>query len=210
MISGRGCYGRCDFCGASGLLRRNYSAKYCVDLMELVIDRYSPEILEFQESLTLSTKKWVKGFCEEIISRKLNILYSVWSRGDFNYDDETLSLLAESGCYIAHVGFESGNNSVLKNMTKKITIDKYYKLVNDYRRHGINLGGSFILNMPGESEESLYDTVDFIDRSKVAFSFGFAFPYPGTKLYDYVRENSFGDSIEKMIFTKKNEYSYIN
>jgi len=186
MISGRGCYGKCDFCSAAGLQRRDYSPKYVVDHMEFLINRYRADAFLFDDSLTLSTKKWTKEFCKEIISRELNILYSVQSRGDFNYDDETLYLLRESGCYRAMIGFESGNNEMLKKMSKNINVERYHELINDYRKYNIEPRGTFILNMPGETEKSLRDTLNFIKKSKVTFGFGLAFPYPGTGLFDYV------------------------
>jgi len=194
MMSGRGCYAACTFCGAAQLARRNYSPKNLVDHLEYMINEYGADIFIFTESLTLSTRKWVKQFCNEIIYRKLNILYSGYVRGDFNYDDETLSLLFESGLFHAEFGIESGSNRMLESMGKNVKIDVYRKTINDFRRHGIQPGGSFIINMPGETRESLKETISFVKKSKVAFKYGNAYPYMGSELYNYVKSKSLVDN----------------
>ncbi|MBC8387733.1 MAG: cobalamin B12-binding domain-containing protein, partial [Actinobacteria bacterium] len=64
ITSGRGCYGRCDFCAAANLMRRNFSPNYVVDHMEYLMRNYNVNAFNFTESLTLSTRKWVKEFCD--------------------------------------------------------------------------------------------------------------------------------------------------
>ncbi len=192
MYSGRGCYGKCTFCTAACMPRNNYSPQYVVDHMEKMKKEYGVDIFSFTESLTLSTKKWVKEFCIELISRKFECLYIVFSRGDINFDDEMLSLLSKSGCHAVRIGFESGDNTMLKSMGKKITVERYYKLINKLHEYNILVSGSFIFNMPGESQETLEKTIEFIKSSKLYdFDYGFAIPYPQTPLYDYAIKNGF-------------------
>lgn len=204
MTSGRGCYGRCDFCSAAGILRRNYSPGYVVDHMELLVKRFGVNAFNFTESLTLSTRVWVKDFCREILRRKLDVAYIALARADLVYDDELLTLLRDSGCMVVGFGFESGNNGMLKRFNKKTTVERYRQVIADFQRVGIRVSGSLILNMPGETMESLKDTVAFIEQTRVMFGFGFAYPYPGTGLFEFAKNNGFV-SVEDVMFVETNK-----
>ena len=204
ISSGRGCYGKCDFCSAAQIPRRNFSPGYIADNMVFLIKNYGVNAFYFNESLTLSTRQWVKDFCREILSRKMNIFYAGLSRGDFNYDSETLDMLFDSGCLGMDVGFESGSNAMLKMMQKNTTVEKYYKTYSDFSNKNIHIFGQFILNMPGESLQTLNETIAFVKNTYMSFSFGVAHPYPGSKLYEFARKNSFC-TLEGMMFSLENK-----
>lgn len=202
FYSGRGCYGACTFCSAAGKQRRNHSPAYVVDHMVKMKNEYQVEVFQFGESLTLSTNEWVKVFCREIIARGLNILYSAECRSDFNYDEETLRLLAESGCYRVLVGFESGDQTVLDLMKKRVRVEKFHTLIRDLWKHRITVTGSFILNMPGETERSLEATARFVKTSRINHaSVGFASPLPRTELYRYAKNHGFIQDERSLILT---------
>ncbi|MBM3706869.1 MAG: radical SAM protein [Actinobacteria bacterium] len=204
ITSGRGCYGRCDFCAAANLMRRNFSPQYLVDHMEYLMRTYNVNAFNFTESLTLSTRKWVKEFCDEIINRKLTVFYMPAARADFNYDSETIKLLEDSGCITIGFGFESGDNLMLRSFNKKTTVERYYKVIEDFKKTSIAVGGSFILNMPGENYVSIGNTIKFIKNTKIVFSFGFAYPYPGSSLYRFAESNSFCN-LEDVMFKTLNK-----
>jgi anaerobic magnesium-protoporphyrin IX monomethyl ester cyclase len=204
ITSGRGCYGRCDFCAAAHLMRRNFSPKYVADHMKHLMDNYGANAFNFTESLTMSTRTWVKEFCNEIISRKLNIFYIALARADFNYDEETICLLKESGCISLGFGFESGDNLMLRSFHKKTTVERYYSVINDFKKTGIVVGGTFVLNMPGENFDSINNTIDFIRKTRVGFGYGFAYPYPGSDLFRFAKANSFCD-LDDVMFKESNK-----
>jgi len=192
MYSGRGCYGKCTFCCAAGITRRNHSPRYVVDHMEEMNRRFGANFFRFTESLTISTKQWTKEFCRELISRDLKILYFAQLRGDFNFDDECFELLKQSGCLHVKIGFESGNDYMLQRMRKIITTEKYSEVIKALRKHKIWVIGNFILNMPGESTLSMKDTVTFVKKNKlVTEGASLAVPNPGAELYEYAKDNRF-------------------
>lgn len=191
IFSGRGCYGKCHFCAASGQVRRNAPPAYVVNHMELLWRTYGVDLFRFNESLTLSTRIWTRTFCDELLRRGHRFLYAAECRGDFLCDEETVALLARSGCIRISIGFESGNDTMLQRMGKATRTESYAALIERFRRHGIHVDGSIIFNMPGETRESLRDTVAFVRAQRLCCGCGFASPYPGTWLYDYSVEHGF-------------------
>jgi radical SAM superfamily enzyme YgiQ (UPF0313 family) len=207
MFSGRGCYGKCDFCSAANVLRRNNSPKYIVDNMELLATQYNVDFFFFGESLTLTTRKWVTEFCNELLSRSFKCNYIVTSRVDFKYDDDVLDLLSKSGCVSSGVGFESGSDDMLAMMHKKVKVATARQMTKDMKRHGIGIGGSFILNMPGETLATSRETLEFvreISSDAGYLGFGYAYPYPGTSLFRYAMDRGFC-STEEFYFTNDNK-----
>ena len=199
MYSGRGCYGNCSFCCAAGIGRRNHSPKYVVDHMAGLHDQFGANFFRFTESLTLSTNEWTKAFCQELLSRKLDILYWAQCRGDFHYDDECLDLLKRSGCFHIQIGFESGDDGMLEAMGKRTTVEQHRRIIRDLRKHEIWVTGSFVLNMPGETNDSLAQTVRFVKASRLVQSSGFAVPNPGAELYEYAKANGFLRDEKKLL-----------
>jgi radical SAM PhpK family P-methyltransferase len=86
-----------------------------------------------------------------------------------NSDEETIELMAESGCKGVFLGIESGSPTILKNMNKAATVEKYEKGIEMLRQHGILTFGSFITGFPGETEETVRETIDFIRGTKPDF-----------------------------------------
>jgi radical SAM PhpK family P-methyltransferase len=83
-----------------------------------------------------------------------------------NSDEEAISLMAESGCRGVFLGIESGSPSILTNMNKAATIEKYATGIEMLRRYGIMTFGSFILGFPGETEETVDETINFIRTTR--------------------------------------------
>ena len=86
-----------------------------------------------------------------------------------NSDEETIELMAESGCKGVFLGIESGSPTILKNMNKAATVEKYEKGIEMLRQHGILTFGSFITGFPGETDETVRETMDFIRGTKPDF-----------------------------------------
>jgi tRNA A37 methylthiotransferase MiaB len=204
ILSGRGCFGKCDFCGAASTARRNSTPAYVVDNMEYLSQKYGMNTFQFMESLTFAAPKWVTIFCQELIDRNLNFYWIAISRGDFKYTEEMLALLKKSGCIAINIGFESGSNKMLENMRKEVTVEQYEDIYSDFSRHNILVFGQFITNMPGETIGTLTETANFVRRTKMLFSFGAAHPYADSKLFDWAKERKFCD-VEDVMFTKEHK-----
>jgi radical SAM superfamily enzyme YgiQ (UPF0313 family) len=105
-------------------------------------------------------------------------------------DYETLKAMKEAGCRLLIVGYESGDQQILKNIKKGATIDMAKRFTENCHKLGLVVHGDFIVGLPGESRESLRNTIDFAKKLDVeTIQVSIAHPYPGTEFFDYVKKN---------------------
>jgi radical SAM PhpK family P-methyltransferase len=84
-------------------------------------------------------------------------------------DKETVELMKESGCEGIFLGIESGNDQMLKNMNKAVSVHQYLRGIQWLKKYDIPIYGSFIIGFPGETEQSVRDTTKFIKESGIDF-----------------------------------------
>ena len=102
----------------------------------------------------------------------------------------TLKVLRDNGLRLLLVGYESGNQQILNNIKKGLRLDVARRFTRDARRVGITIHGPFILGLPGETRETIQETIAYareIDPHTIQVSL--AAPYPGTALYEEARRN---------------------
>jgi len=203
LFTSRGCFGKCAFCSAPafGINFRSYNPDYVIDHIRFLKDRYHADIFEVTESLTLISKRQVHQLCEAIINAKLDALFVCVARGDLDLDFDTAQLMQEAGFYKVRIGYESANEYILNTiMDKHIPIEKYYQNTAILQRAGIRVEGTFILNMPGETKESIIDSYRFVKKSKLDYGYVFyANPLPGTRLFYYAEHHGFIKDRTKII-----------
>ncbi len=183
----RGCPFPCTFCTArtyygKGLRRR--SAPKMAD--EIVHDMNSFGITHFfiwADTFT-ADRNYVMAFCREIRERGLNIRWTCNSRVD-TVDQEILETMAEAGCWMISYGIESGSQKVLNETGKRITLNQSREAVNMANHAGIRVAGHFVLGFPGETRETLRQTLNFALSLDVEVAqFYCAVPFPGSPLYE--------------------------
>jgi radical SAM PhpK family P-methyltransferase len=106
-----------------------------------------------------------KDICRLMIRKNYRFNWFSYFRCS-NSDDEAIELMAESGCKGVFLGIESGSPKILKNMNKAATVEKYERGIEMLRRHGVLTFASFITGFPGETEETVRETLDFIRMTK--------------------------------------------
>jgi p-methyltransferase len=106
-----------------------------------------------------------KDICRMMIRKKYPFEWFSYFRCS-NSDEEAIELMAESGCRGVFLGIESGSPTILTNMNKAATIEKYAQGIEWLRRAGITTFGSFITGFPGETDETVQETIDFIKTTK--------------------------------------------
>ena len=195
IFTGRGCPNQCTFCSwPETLMGREYRVRgveNVVDEFEYITNEL-PEVNEIfieDDTFTLS-KKRIRGICEEIKRRKLDITWSCNARANLDY--ETMKVMKEAGCRLLDVGYESGNDEILKNIKKRITTNDSRKFTEDAKRAGLMILADFIFGMPGETKETAEQTIRFAKEVKPNIvQFAVATPIPGTAFYNWVKDNGF-------------------
>jgi radical SAM superfamily enzyme YgiQ (UPF0313 family) len=101
-----------------------------------------------------------------------------------------LKAMKDAGCRLLIVGYESGDQQILKNIKKGATLDMARRFTANCHKLGLVVHGDFIVGLPGESRESLRHTIDFAKELDVeTIQVSIAHPYPGTEFFDYVKKN---------------------
>ena len=188
----RGCPAQCTFClwpqTHSGHRWRLRSAQDVANECRYVLENF-PGLKEifFDDDTFNYRKARTLELCAEL--KKLNFTWSCTSRVTTDY--ETLKAMKDAGCRLLIVGYESGDEQILKNIKKGATIDMALRFTANCHKLGLVVHGDFIVGLPGETRESIRRTIDFakrLDTETVQVSIAHA--YPGTEFYDFAKKNA--------------------
>jgi radical SAM superfamily enzyme YgiQ (UPF0313 family) len=149
-----------------------------------------PEVKEFffdDDTFNIQKARTVE-LCAKL--KPLKLTWSCTSR--VTTDRETLKAMREAGCRLLIVGFESGDPQILKNIKKGATVERARDFARDCHELGLTIHGDFILGLPGETKESIRNTINFAKALDVeTIQVSIAHAYPGTEFYDFAAENGF-------------------
>lgn len=185
MISSRGCPFNCIYCDRPHLGRkfRARSATNVVDEMESYARSYNINDIKFFDDTFTVDRKRVVQLCDEITKRNLKVTWSVRARVN-TVDYDLLKIMSESGMNSVSFGIESGNQRILDNLQKGITIEQVVDAVDNCKKLGIEVLGDFILGCPGERKEQIEETIAFSRKLGLDYAqFTIMTPYPSTQLY---------------------------
>jgi hopanoid biosynthesis associated radical SAM protein HpnJ len=191
MYTGRGCRSRCTFClwpqTVGGHLYRTRSVASVLSEAELAF-RLFPQVKELFFDDDTFTDDRPRA---EAIARGLARLGITWScNAKANVPRETLRVLADNGLRLLLVGYESGNQQVLNNVKKGLRVDRARQFARDCQDLGITVHGTFILGLPGETKETIQETIRFArEVNPHTIQVSVAAPYPGTELYQRAIQN---------------------
>jgi radical SAM superfamily enzyme YgiQ (UPF0313 family) len=184
MLASRGCPYRCSFCSQiyTGETFRTHSAERILAEMERAERQLGArEIILFDE--TFGAKRGIAmEVCREIPRRGLSFRWNARTRIDL-LDDELLSAMRAGGCYLLHLGIESGTQRILDRMRKGITIERIESTVRRAKRLGFQVHGYFMLGYPGETRGEVEETLAFSRRLPLDWaSYTVTVPSPRTPL----------------------------
>ncbi|MDO8733633.1 MAG: radical SAM protein [Elusimicrobiota bacterium] len=191
MMTTRGCPGRCTFCLGSylGQQVRNRSSEKIFEEMFLLQDKYGIKEISFYDDVFTTKKENVKNLCKKIINEKMNISWSCFARVDF-VDEELLRAMKDAGCHQIMYGIESGDEQILKNIHKKISLEKVKEIVNITKKIGLDVRAAFMLGNPGETKETMQKTIDYaINLAPDVAIFNITTPYPGSEMFRWAKES---------------------
>jgi radical SAM superfamily enzyme YgiQ (UPF0313 family) len=183
----RGCPFDCDFCSVSRFWGRKVRYRPIEDVVQEILASYG-KIFFFTDDNFLSNPERTMKICEAIKPLKIKWICQLDTLAYKH--KEVVKAMADSGCFIAFLGFESLNPITLSGMNKNFSKpEKYSELFRIFSRYGIEIYASFIFGSDGDSAETVLSTMNFLvaNKAKVAAFFPLA-PYPGTELYRRMNE----------------------
>jgi hopanoid biosynthesis associated radical SAM protein HpnJ len=191
LYTGRGCKSRCTFClwpqTVGGHRYRTRSVGHVIDEIRWAKAAF-PQVKEFFFDDDTFTDDLPRA---EAIARELGKLGVTWScNAKANVPRTSLKVLRDNGLRLLLVGYESGNQQILHNVKKGMLVDVARRFTKDCHDLGITIHGTFILGLPGETRETIEQTIRFATEiNPHTIQVSLAAPYPGTFLYDQaVRE----------------------
>ncbi len=187
VLSSRGCTHRCEFCTIEPFHgKRNYryrSPGNVCDEIAVLIDRYKPDEVYFDDDSITLNRSHVIGLCEEYHRRGFNLPFACMGHATVHRD--VLEAMASAGCRAYKFGVESADPEVLRRIPKDIDLEDVTRTVADCRRLGIQTHATYLLGLPGETRESAQRTIDFaLKLNTHTLQFAIATPYPGTALFE--------------------------
>jgi hopanoid biosynthesis associated radical SAM protein HpnJ len=192
LYTSRGCPAMCTFClwpqthsghrwrlrSSDDIAREVAYAKETFPYVKEIF--FDDDTFNYQKARTIELCKKLKP---------IDFTWSCTSRVTTDYD--TLKAMKEAGCRLLIVGYESGDQQILKNIKKGATIDMAVRFTENCKKLGLVVHGDFIIGLPGETRESIRKTIDFAKRLDTeTIQVSIAHPYPGTEFYEYVKQNN--------------------
>ena len=196
IYTGRGCKSRCTFClwpqTVGGHRYRTRSVGHVVEEIAWAQKAF-PQVKEFFFDDDTFTDDLPRA---EAIAKELRKLGVTWScNAKANVPRETLKVLREGGLRLLLVGYETGNQQILYNIKKGMRTDVARKFTKDCRELGITIHGTFIMGLPGETKETIEETIRFANEiNPHTIQVSLAAPYPGTFLFDQALKNGWLDT----------------
>ncbi len=190
IYSSRGCPSQCIYClwpqTFSGRTMRTRSPQNVYQEVKWITENI-PEMreLSFDDDTFSANRKHAREVAT--LLKPLGISWTINARANCDY--ETLKIMREAGLRHVVVGFESGNEQILKNIKKGVTKAQAIQFTKDCKKLGLSVHGAFIMGLPGETRETICETIEYakqLDLNSIQASL--ASPYPGTEFYDLCRK----------------------
>lgn len=198
IYTGRGCKSRCTFClwpqTVGGHRYRTRSPEHVAEEIRLA-KQYFPQVKEFMFDDDTFTDDLPRA---EAIAREMGKLGVTWScNAKANVPYETLKIMKENGLRLLLVGYESGNQQILHNIKKGMRVEVAREFTKNCHKLGIKIHGTFIVGLPGETKETIQETIQFArEINPHTLQVSLAAPYPGTALHKQATENGWFNEAE--------------
>ena len=215
LITSRGCPFRCNYCAASVICNRvRYrSPVKIVDEIEYLINNYGNKHFWFSDDTFTANFRHTNEVLDRIIERNLNISWSCLTRVNRTKRD-LLEKMKQAGCRYISYGVESGDQSMLDRMNKRITLQEVREALLLTKEAGIDMYAFFLIGYPGDSVETVEQSFKLIrEIGLTGVSFAIVIPLPGTALWHYLEDNGLirYDTMEwDCLFAKSGKGRYEN
>lgn len=193
LLSTKGCVARCTFCHRLEKGYRAFPVDKVIQQVKFLRDKYNVGFFVFGDENFASDRRQVEELVKQI--KPLDVLYKVGGVRVRSVDLDLLKRMRDSGCVSAYYGMETGSTRMLKVMEKNATLDQNVNAAKWTHEAGIYTIYQLVLGMPGETHETIDETIEFIKRvteyldesPRRRLSINFIQALPGTPVYEYAR-----------------------
>ncbi len=188
MMTSRGCpWGRCTFCFSAGRASQKYrrhSPGRVVSEIKNLVENFGIKEIAFWDDNFLVNEKWIFEFCDLLDETGLKLPWSAYGRVN-TVTRPMLIRAKKSGLWNVFYGFETGNDDLLIRIQKGATLDQARQTTKWSLELGLDVRGSFMLGLPGETPEKALKTIEFARKLGIPFAqFLLTYPEWGTALYE--------------------------
>lgn len=195
LMTGRGCkWGLCTYClwVHSFITGQTYNKRTIKNVIE-EFKFIKKELKNIRSVMiqddTLPAER-ARELSEALLKEDIKISWSCYVRAEIDY--ETLKFMKKAGCRNLHVGYESANKIILKNIKKGLSTERMIQFTKDAKKVGLRIHGDFAIGFDGETKDTINETVKFAKKiNPHTAQFQIMIPYEETPFYNYLKENKF-------------------
>jgi radical SAM superfamily enzyme YgiQ (UPF0313 family) len=191
IVTSRGCPAGCTYCIKHVSYQFSVRLRSAEKIMEELwqLKKMGLNNIHMYADLFTVNRDQVVDLCQRMIDEKINLKWTCNSRVDY-VDEELLSMMGKAGNWLISWGIESGSEQILRHARKGAYPDKAARSLQWARNAGIKNWGYFIIGLPGETESTIRETIDFSKGLPLDIAlFHVAAPYPGTPFFFEVVKN---------------------
>ena len=199
MFTSRGCPYACTFCSNPvwGSSSRQRSVENVINEIKYLVKRYGIRDIYFWDDIFGVNRKWIHEFCDAIKRERIDITWHCNGRANLA-DKETLKKMAEAGCWAIFYGFESMDQEILDAINKKISPEQIKNAIRLTKEAGIEVRANFIFGLPNETPKKAKRMINELVKMNPDYvKFNILTPFPGTKLYNQIKEGKWGKMTEE-------------
>lgn len=187
LFATRGCPYNCIFCASHKIWTKRVryrSPENVIDEIKYVRKEFKVKNFYFEDDSFTLNSKWTNKVCDLMINEQLNINWGCETRADHVAED-LIGKMKKAGCRHINIGFESGDEEILKKIKKGITLEQIKTATNIILKNDMKLTAFFMIGFPWETKEEISKTLALIKELNIDHpTYSIATPYPGTELYE--------------------------
>ena len=192
MVTSRGCPYVCAWCNSSSIWNMSYrhaSAEKMIAEVEFLINNYGKKIFVFGDNSFNANLSRVSEFCDLLIQKKIEILWSVSIRADM-ITPEIAWKMKQAGCYNVAIGVESANNDILQKIGKETTIEKITEGIKILKEAGLEIMSQYVIGSPHETLSTFKESLEYAKNSGCDYTnFYTVLPFKGTPQWKYIEKH---------------------
>ena len=212
VIGTRGCTDKCLFCVHEFGPYKGFkisSIDKVIENISLLYHNYNVKVFSIGEEMFLYNNRQAKEFADNMNDLFPEAYFYVSTRAD-RINPDLINILEKSNCYALLFGFESGCNDILNILLKKVTREQNINAYLCAYNSPIHITPSFIIGTPGETDYTINDTVNAIlEANIIDGGVFFTTPYPGSRLYNWAKENGYISDVDAYLREASNRNAFI-